>query len=165
MTLHLQLIDFAVANAARHTTPEDVAAALLAALRRVRAAVGEAEGFASQCALDDGIRENLLMERLRRLDGSGDPPASRPVPPISETRTRRIAMTMLDDVMGLILTGGGPIPIGLLAGGVTHHLLGHLVRCLGGAPDAEELLAFIRGTESDPATVTEAEPPRVVRIH
>ena len=163
MTLPVQLINFAVANAMRQTTREDAAAALIAALRCVRCIVNEREGFASVCALDDGVREYLLMQRLR--DHGSDATKPCPLPQASWSRTRQVAIALLEDAVAVIMSGNGVAPVGLIAGGVVHHLLGHLIGCLGGLPDADELLAAIRGAEGGDTSVAQPEAPAVIRIH
>jgi hypothetical protein len=165
MNLPIQIINFAVANTARQTTREDVVVGLVSALRRVRSFVSEKEGFASLCALDDGIREYLLSQQLhQRRQGEADlQPRSLPQP--SWTRTRQIATAMLDDAVTLIMTASGPVPVGFIAGGVVHCLLEHLVACLGGPPDAGELLTAVRGPEGMHAAPAEPEMPALVRIH
>jgi hypothetical protein len=165
MDLPIQLIDFAVANAASRTTREDVTAGLVAALRCVRSVVSQREGFASLCALDDGIRERLLMERLRQRDGGAAESQFPPLPQASWSRTRQIATAILTDVVALILTANGPVPFGLIAGGMVHYLLSHLIGCLGGPPDADELLTAVRGAEESLAAGIGPEPPTVIRVH
>jgi len=165
MNLPIQIINFALANAAHHATREDVAAGLIAALRSVRSVVSEREGFASLCALDDGIREHLLKARLRQHEPRAAESRPRSLPQESQSRTRQIATAMLRDAVTFIMTAVGPVPVGLIAGGVVHHLVRHLIECLGGPPDADELIKAIRDPEGIQWVATGSELPMVVRIH
>ncbi|MBP2294342.1 hypothetical protein [Azospirillum rugosum] len=165
LPIHLHLVNFAVANAARQTSREDTAAAILSALRGIRSAVRDRDDFASLCALDDGIRDHVLAQHLRqRRFGGADRPAQA-LPQPSLTRNRRVATAILDEAVSFIMAANGPVPAGLLAGEVVHGLLGHLTACLGGPPCAEDLLAALRGPEDGRVEPGEAERPDIARVH
>jgi hypothetical protein len=159
-----RLVDFAVVNAKRQAMDTDVAAGLVAALRSVRSILADREGFASVCALDDGIRSLLMAARLhQRFSESELLPRALPEP--SETRSRRIAVAILDDVVTFIMIASGPVPVGLTAGQLTDHLLGHLIGQLGGPPDTDMLLAAIRKPGEVNVPAVGSDPWTVVRVH
>ena len=161
MMIIAQLIGMTAANAARRASREEVAAGILAGLRRTRSILDEQLGYMASRMFDDGVREFLVMNRLRR--GLSEPPPLLSAEGGAETQARRVAVTMFEDIVGFCATLPGPSPVVTLAGGVAPALLSQMAELLGGLPDVDELLARV-GSPLGRAGAEEPD-PAVIRIH
>lgn len=161
MMIIAQLIGMTAANAARRASREEVADGILAGLRRTRAILDEQLGYMAARVFDDGVREFLIVNRLRR--GPSEAPATLPAEGGAQTQARRVAVTMFEDIVGFCATLPGPSPVVTLAGGVAPALLSQLAELMGGLPDADELLARVGAPEAREGA--EEPDPAVIRIH
>jgi len=161
MIIPAHLVNFAVVSAKRRAAPEDVAAALVAGLRRTRSIIAERDGYMAAGAVDDGVRGSLLAEKLRRHAAGSQDIRYVPLPGPSSARPRAIAVALIEDAVQFAAEAAAPA----LLDTAVHALLAHLVDQLGGLPDPEALLATLRAGADPRESLADPPEPSLFRVH
>ncbi|HEX6979667.1 MAG TPA: hypothetical protein VF342_10235 [Alphaproteobacteria bacterium] len=132
------ILDTAVLTASRRADNADIASAIIAALRRLRALADVEPGGAGAATFDDAVRALVLRRGLREAGRTGQAPAHVPIPaPGPQTA---FASIVLEDAALTCLALRAFAPACALLVQTTAGLIDALVEVLGGIPDPAALL-------------------------
>ncbi|HEV2674577.1 MAG TPA: hypothetical protein VGV37_08550 [Aliidongia sp.] len=144
------VIDHSLTIANNRASVGDVAHGLIAAVKRVRAAVEEVGGYTMVSILEGAIRDRLIIRGLRAArSGERELPATLPVPGPRALVTETIMVAAAETC--LIYGADEPDVTGLLY--TAFMLVDRLIEALHAAPTVDDLLACLRADDVHDAVV------------